>query len=123
MFSFFVCLFVLFCFYRDRVSLYSPGCPGTHSVDQAGLELRNLPASASQGLGLKACPTTARPDHALEDYARYGLTHAPLRGHRKPCVAHAVKTLDLPTKILNVCLAVGLGAPPRDVSSRSSCFF
>jgi hypothetical protein len=33
--------------FRDRVSLYSPGCPGTHSVDQAGLELRNLPASAS----------------------------------------------------------------------------
>ena len=40
------------CFFRDRVSLYSPGCPGTHSVDQAGLELRNLPASASQVLGL-----------------------------------------------------------------------
>jgi hypothetical protein len=41
--------FVLFCFvFRDRVSLCSPGCPGTHSVDQAGLELRNLPASASQ---------------------------------------------------------------------------
>ncbi|GAB1295636.1 Advillin [Apodemus speciosus] len=32
----------------DRVSLYSPGCPGTHSVDQAGLELRNPPASASR---------------------------------------------------------------------------
>ena len=30
-----------------RVSLYSSGCPGTDSVDQAGLELRNLPASAS----------------------------------------------------------------------------
>jgi hypothetical protein len=29
--------------------------PGTHSVDQAGLELRNPPASASQVLGLKAC--------------------------------------------------------------------
>jgi hypothetical protein len=40
---FFVCLFV----FRDRVSLYSPGCPGTHFVDQAGLELRNLPASTS----------------------------------------------------------------------------
>jgi hypothetical protein len=40
--------FVLFCFvFRDRVSLYSPGCPGAHFVDQAGLELRNLPASAS----------------------------------------------------------------------------
>ena len=48
---FFVCLFVvLVCwfvclFFRHRVSLYSPGSPGTHSVDQACLELRNLPAS------------------------------------------------------------------------------
>jgi hypothetical protein len=40
--------------FRDRVSLYSSGCPGTHSVDQAGLELRNPPASASRVLGLKA---------------------------------------------------------------------
>jgi hypothetical protein len=47
-------------FFQDRVSLYSPGCPGTHFVDQAGLELRNPPASASQVLGLKACTTTAR---------------------------------------------------------------
>jgi hypothetical protein len=46
--------------FRDRVSLCSPGCPGTHSGDQAGLELRNPPASASQVLGLKACATTAR---------------------------------------------------------------
>ena len=30
----------------------------THSVDQAGPELRNLPASTSQVLGLKACATT-----------------------------------------------------------------
>ena len=35
----FVCLF-----FQDRVSLCSLGCPGTHSVDQAGLELRNPPA-------------------------------------------------------------------------------
>lgn len=27
--------------------MYSPGCPGTHSIDQDGLELRNPPASAS----------------------------------------------------------------------------
>jgi hypothetical protein len=57
--------FVLFCFvfvFRDRVSLYSPGCSGTHFVDQAaGLELRNPPASASRVLGLKACATTALP--------------------------------------------------------------
>jgi hypothetical protein len=43
--------------FQDRVSLYSPGCPRTHSLDQAGLELRNPPASASQVLGLKACAT------------------------------------------------------------------
>jgi hypothetical protein len=42
----------------DRVSLYSSGCPGTHFVDQAGLELRNPPASASQVLGIKACITS-----------------------------------------------------------------
>jgi hypothetical protein len=44
--------FVLFCFlvFQDRVSLCSPGCPGTHSVDQTGLKLRNLPASATQVL-------------------------------------------------------------------------
>jgi hypothetical protein len=47
-------LFVFwFWVFWDRVSWYSPGHPGTHFVDQAGLELRNLPASASQVLGLK----------------------------------------------------------------------
>jgi hypothetical protein len=56
LFSLFVCLFV----FRDRVSLYSPSCPGTHFVDQAGLELRNLPASTCQVLGLKVCTTTAQ---------------------------------------------------------------
>jgi hypothetical protein len=50
-FSFFLFFFVFcFLFFGDRVSLYSSGCPGTHFVDQAGLELRNLPASASLGL-------------------------------------------------------------------------
>ena len=44
--------------FRDRISLCSSGCPGTHFVDQAGLKLRNLPASASRVLGLKACATT-----------------------------------------------------------------
>jgi hypothetical protein len=51
----FVCLFVFV--FRDRVSPCSPGCPGTHFVDQAGFELRNLPASAFQVLRLKTCTT------------------------------------------------------------------
>uniref|UniRef100_A0A8C6GEU2 K Homology domain-containing protein n=1 Tax=Mus spicilegus TaxID=10103 RepID=A0A8C6GEU2_MUSSI len=36
----------------------SPGCPGTHSVDHAGLKLRDPPASASRVLGLRVCATT-----------------------------------------------------------------
>jgi hypothetical protein len=50
-------LFFFLLVFQDRVSLYSSGCPGTHFVDQAGLELRNPPASASRVLGLKACAT------------------------------------------------------------------
>jgi hypothetical protein len=51
-------LIFFFLVFRDMLSLCSPGCPGTHSVDQAGLKLRDLPASASQVLGLKVCATT-----------------------------------------------------------------
>jgi hypothetical protein len=64
LFCFVLFCFVLFCFvfaFPDRVSLYSPGCPGTHFVVQAGLELRNSPASASRVPGLKACATTPGP--------------------------------------------------------------
>ena len=58
-----VCLSFFFLVFQDRVSLCSPGCPGTHFVDQANLELRNLPASASRVLGLKACAITALPGY------------------------------------------------------------
>jgi hypothetical protein len=56
--QFFFFFFFLFVF-PDRVSLCSPGCPGTHSVDQAGLELRNPPASASE-CGIKGVRHHAR---------------------------------------------------------------
>jgi hypothetical protein len=59
-FYFFIFFLFFFFYFQDRVSLYSPGCPGTHFVAQAGLKLRNLPASASQVLGLKAWATTTQ---------------------------------------------------------------
>ena len=42
----------LFLFFRDRVCLYSPGCPGTHSVAQAGLQFRItcLPSTGNKGV-------------------------------------------------------------------------
>jgi hypothetical protein len=55
--------FFLNCFFKTGFLYWAPGCPGTHSVDQAGLELRNPPATASQVLGLKACVTTVWPLH------------------------------------------------------------
>ena len=48
----FVCLFV-----SRQISLCSPGCPGTHAVEQAGSELRDPPASV---LGSKECAAAQR---------------------------------------------------------------
>jgi hypothetical protein len=45
------CLFWFWFCFSETGFLCSPGCPGTHFVHQAGIELRNLPASASQVLG------------------------------------------------------------------------
>jgi hypothetical protein len=43
----------LFCFvFWDSASLYGPGCPGTLSVDRAGLKLSGV-VSPSRVLGLK----------------------------------------------------------------------
>jgi hypothetical protein len=38
-------------FFQDRISQCVPGCPGTYSVDQAGLKM----------LGFKPCATTTPP--------------------------------------------------------------
>lgn len=48
-------LFGWFCF-PDRVSLSSPGYPGTHSC-RPGVKLRDPSASACRVLGLKRCAT------------------------------------------------------------------
>jgi hypothetical protein len=55
---FFIYLLFLYFWFFKTGFLCIPDCPGTHFVDQAGLELRNPPASASQVLALKACATT-----------------------------------------------------------------
>jgi hypothetical protein len=52
--------FWVFWFFKNRAGC-SPDCPGSCAVDQAGLELRDLPASASQVLGLKVYAATTWP--------------------------------------------------------------
>ena len=58
-FCFVFFLFLSFVF-QDRVSLYTPGCLGIHSVDQDDFELRTSPASVSQMLGLEMCANTTQ---------------------------------------------------------------
>ena len=55
----FVCVCVCFVF-QDRVSLRIFDCPGTHSVDQADLELTEICLLLLHNplLGLKVCDTT-----------------------------------------------------------------
>jgi hypothetical protein len=55
--------------FSNRVSLCSSSYPGTHFVGQAGLELRNRPASASQVLELKVCATM--PGYKMTFFIRY----------------------------------------------------
>jgi hypothetical protein len=63
-------------FFLDRVSLYSPGSPGTHFVDQAGLELRNREEFLS---GLVKCRAHGKPEKkkqshigvCVKEYAQY----------------------------------------------------
>ena len=55
-FFFFFCFGFWFCFLFFLAGFlcvtHSSGCPGSSSVDQAGLELTEIPASASQVLAL-----------------------------------------------------------------------
>ena len=53
---------------RNRVFLYSPGDPVTHSVDQASLKLRNPPSSASQVLRLPPLPRTFAHFYSLHHH-------------------------------------------------------
>jgi hypothetical protein len=78
--------------FQDRVSLCSSGCPGTHSVDQAGLELRNPPASASQVRRVKVCATTT----ALLKDSSYRL---PCRPRGSNSVLEAWQQTHLPTEL------------------------
>lgn len=50
------------------VSLGSSGWPGTHCVDQGGLEVIQNPASASKVLVLEECNTTPEEFIFLNDF-------------------------------------------------------
>jgi hypothetical protein len=47
-------IYFYFCFFETGFFCYSPGCPGTHFVDQAGLELKSaclcLPSAGIKGV-------------------------------------------------------------------------
>jgi hypothetical protein len=44
---------ILFWCFGHRVSLCSPDCPGSHTIDQASLKLRDSPCLCLQSAGIK----------------------------------------------------------------------
>lgn len=57
----------LFCSESGFPSLCSPNCPGTHSIDQSDLQLRDhLPVSASRVLGIKGMHPLPRWQYFLK---------------------------------------------------------
>jgi hypothetical protein len=76
----YIFLLLLLLFFHDRVSLCSPYCPGTHSVDLGCLQLISLPVSDSQELGLKALTNTAQlKDFSLRNlYQKLQINYHPI---------------------------------------------
>lgn len=60
----------LFCFFKDRVSLYSPGQSGTHDIYQTSLQLQ-------LSSGIKACATKPAQRSVFVTI----LSHQRLTGH------------------------------------------
>jgi hypothetical protein len=56
----FFCFWFCFCFFETGFLCIALAVLELTLVDQAGLELRNPPASASRVLGLKVCATTTQ---------------------------------------------------------------
>lgn len=48
-----------FVVFREQASLCSPGCPATHTIEQASFKLKDPPAS-TWNLGLKVSAPTAQ---------------------------------------------------------------
>jgi hypothetical protein len=72
-FCLFVCLFVFWFFKTGFLCIALAVLELTH---QAGLEVRNPPASPSQVLGLKVCANTPGSFHFLKTIlARHGTSH------------------------------------------------
>jgi hypothetical protein len=66
---------LFFLVFRDRVSLYSPGCPGTHFVDQAGLELKSV-CLCLPSAGIKGMRHHARRKVTLKSFFKYKSTYS-----------------------------------------------
>ncbi|CAH7427183.1 Borcs5 [Phodopus roborovskii] len=86
----------------DRVSLCSPGCPGTYSVDKADLKLRDLPAFASQVLRLKvefsvnrskASSTVVLNTGVTQDHQKKTITYITFHNSSKITMDLSVETL------------------------------
>jgi hypothetical protein len=58
----------LFFFFQDRVPLFSPGCPRTHSVDQAGPELTEITCFSLLSAGINGKCHSCLAIHFYKDF-------------------------------------------------------
>lgn len=98
---------LIFFFFWDRVSLCTSGCPGTHYVSQAGLELRDLPAPASLYGLLRCWDGGSHGDCALPHLAEWRFLNSSPKSRSAP-----------DRRQMDLCYFSNLASNPT-----SSCFF
>jgi hypothetical protein len=73
----YICVHVCIHVYTHRIFLCGPGCSETHSIDQAGLDLRDPLASVSQVLGIKCMLPLSNHPSSLIQVSNYPEAHYP----------------------------------------------
>jgi hypothetical protein len=118
---FLFCFVLMFCFVCETGFLCISLAILELTLEHAGLELGNLPASTSQVLGLKACTTTVWPHpgiYPINNHQTQTLLHMPTRFcWQDPDIAVSCEAMSVPGKYRSRCSQSSTGwntGPPME---------